>query len=83
MGRSEARKTCGASSTWRGARGGGATCKAVIVDRVDDFLYFGAVMLSVKGWEEACEAARVGGSGAQRVAAVGRWNDWTVAREGE
>lgn len=41
----------------RGARRGGATCKAVIVDRVDDFLYFGAVMLSVK--EAGCDAARV------------------------
>jgi hypothetical protein len=53
MGRSEARKICGASSSLGGARGRGATCKAVIVDRVDDFLYFGAVMLSAEGREAA------------------------------
>ncbi len=43
QGKNEARDN---ASTWRGARRGGATRKAVIVDGVDDFLYFGAVMLS-------------------------------------
>ena len=33
------------ASTLRRACGSSATCKAVIVDGIDDFLYFGTVML--------------------------------------
>ena len=39
--KASARGRAGCSST---------TCKAVVVDGIDDFLYFGAVLLSKGGW---------------------------------
>lgn len=39
------RETKTRESTWKGPGCCGATRKAVIVDRIDYFLYFGAIML--------------------------------------